>query len=354
MKFEKFLLAAATLCVVSLLPACSDDDSATAPEIGQTPGEGNNGSEEPEKPALTEGVRAEGYYKGDYHGEGSGNYWINFHIEDASVSGGFRVLCLDFNGALAANPDFATLEAGDYPMNDGSEHPAGTLNGEGDTYLGTPDEEGYFVNAEAQSGAVKIELIDGLYKVTCSLKFDNEEPYEFEYYGPVPVYNRTQEGNMSNLTEDVELAFSQGMAIYYGDIYEAGSDAWNVVLAEEDYDLDINYGQGDAMQLAFNATSGVSDYIPDGVYTLLDANTAEALPAGSMLAGMYDASYGGYWGCWFYSTRRQIEARLDTGTVDVSRDGDVYTLKIKLKDGAERNVTSTYTGKLTYYSAVEE
>ncbi len=40
MKFEKFLLAAATLCVVSLLPACSDDDSATAPETGQTPGGG--------------------------------------------------------------------------------------------------------------------------------------------------------------------------------------------------------------------------------------------------------------------------------------------------------------------------
>ena len=35
---------------------------------------------------------------------------------------------------------------------------------------------------------------------------------------------------MSNLTEDVELTFTQGMAIYYGDIYEMvpmrGTSCW--------------------------------------------------------------------------------------------------------------------------------
>lgn len=193
-------------------------------------------------------------------------------------------------------------------------------------------------------------MIEGLYKVTCSLLLENDEVCDFEYYGPLAFYNRTLDGNMSNLTEDVELTFTQGMAIYYGDIYEMGSDAWNVVLAEADYDLDINYGQGDAVQLAFNVTHGAGDYIPDGTYTLLDANTAEELPAGTMIAGIYDASYGGYWGCWFYSVRRQVEARLVSGMVDVSREGDIYTLELKLKDGAERNVTATYTGKLTYYS----
>ena len=65
---------------------------------------------------------------------------------------------------------------------------------------------------------------------------------------------------------------------------------------------------------------------------------------------IYDASYGGYWGCWFYSVRRQVEARLVSGMVDVSREGDIYTLELKLKDGAGRNVTATYMGKLTYYS----
>lgn len=62
-----------------------------------------------------------------------------------------------------------------------------------------------------------------------------------------------------------------------------------------------------------------------------------------MIAGIYDASYGGYWGCWFYSVRRQVEARLVSGMVDVSREGDIYTLELKLKDGAGRNVTATYT-----------
>lgn len=99
-------------------------------------------------------------------------------------------------------------------------------------------------------------MIEGLYKVTCSLLLENDEVCDFEYYGPLAFYNRTLDGNMSNLTDDVELTFTQGMAIYYGDIYEMGSDAWNVVLAEADYDLDINYGQGDAVQLAFNVTHG--------------------------------------------------------------------------------------------------
>lgn len=356
MKFNKLLLAAASLCFVCMTPACSEDP-APDPETDQTPEEGGDNEPEepetPETPALTEGVRAEGYYKGDYHGEGSGNYWINFTIEDKNDPEGYRILCLDFNGSLAADSDFPTLGAGDYPMNTGAGHPAGTLNGDGDTYMARHDGEGDFTYSEAQSGAARIELIEGLYRVTCSILLEKEEVCEFEYYGPLTFYNRTLDGNMSNLTEDVEPAFTQGMAIYYGDIYEMGSDAWNVVLAEADYDLEINYGQGDAIQLAFNVTNGASAYIPDGIYTLLDANTAEELPAGTMIAGIYDAAYGGYWGCWFYSTRRRIEARLDSGTVEVSREGEIYTLKLQLKDGAGRKVTSTYTGQLTCFSAAE-
>lgn len=355
MKFEKLLLAAALLCLVSLSPSCSDDDPAADPEKNETPGGGDKpeepeGPDTPDTPELTKGVKVEGYYKGDYHDEGTGNFWINFTIEDKNDPEGYHILCLDFNDSLAADPDFPKLAEGDYPMNDGTNYPAGSLNGDGDTYVARHDEEGDFTYSEAQEGSAKIEVIDGLYKVTCTLTLEKDEPYTFEYYGPLAFYNRTLDGNMSNLTEDVEPVFTQGMAIYYGDIYEMGSDAWNVLLAEVDYDLDINYGQGDAVQLAFNTTKGVSDYIPDGEYTLLDANTAEELPAGTMLAGMYDATYGGYWGCWFYSVRRLAEARLDTGSVTVSRTGEIYTLKLKLKDGAGRQVTSTYTGKLTYYS----
>ena len=120
MRFEKLLLAAAALCLVCMAPACSDDDPATDPEQNETPGtpgegegDGDDDSGEPgepdtpDTPALTEGVRAEGYYKGDYHDEGTGNYWINFTVEDENDPGGYYILCLDFNGSLAADPDFA-------------------------------------------------------------------------------------------------------------------------------------------------------------------------------------------------------------------------------------------------------
>ena len=133
MRFEKLLLAAAALCLVCMAPACSDDDPATDPEQNETPGtpgegegDGDDDSGEPgepdtpDTPALTEGVRAEGYYKGDYHDEGTGNYWINFTVEDENDPGGYYILCLDFNGSLAADPDFAALDVRDYPMNVGS------------------------------------------------------------------------------------------------------------------------------------------------------------------------------------------------------------------------------------------
>lgn len=102
MRFEKLLLAAAALCLVCMAPACSDDDPATDPEQNETPGtpgegegDGDDDSGEPgepdtpDTPALTEGVRAEGYYKGDYHDEGTGNYWINFTVEDENDPGGY-------------------------------------------------------------------------------------------------------------------------------------------------------------------------------------------------------------------------------------------------------------------------
>ena len=194
MRFEKLLLAAAALCLVCMAPACSDDDPATDPEQNETPGtpgegegDGDDDSGEPgepdtpDTPALTEGVRAEGYYKGDYHDEGTGNYWINFTVEDENDPGGYYILCLDFNGSLAADPDFAALDVRDYPMNVGSGYPAGTLNGDGDTYLARHDDEGDFTYSESQSGSAKVEMIEGLYKVTCSLLLENDEVCDFEY-----------------------------------------------------------------------------------------------------------------------------------------------------------------------------
>lgn len=76
MKFEKLLLAAALLCLVSLSPSCSDDDPAADPEKNETPGGGDTpeepeGPDTPDTPELTKGVKVEGYYKGDYHDEGT-------------------------------------------------------------------------------------------------------------------------------------------------------------------------------------------------------------------------------------------------------------------------------------------
>ena len=99
--------------------ACSDDEPGGG---GPGGGEGGGGEGEgggPSTPELTEGISAEGYYKGDTYEKGTGNYWINFVSEDMEYDSeedtyygpGF-ILCVDFNSVLASNPDLAVPQSG--------------------------------------------------------------------------------------------------------------------------------------------------------------------------------------------------------------------------------------------------
>ena len=87
---------------------------------------------------------------------------------------------------------------------------------------------------------------------------------------------------MSNLTGDCEVAeFAQGSQTYLGDLFETGeSEMYMVVLADDDYDLNTNFGLGQSIILYLNVPNGSSEGVPAGTYEgLLDAYTAVSLPA---------------------------------------------------------------------------
>lgn len=330
--FRGLLLAAATIAAV----ACSDDDAGGRKEPPVEP---------------TEGVDTEAYYGGDRNRNGTGSLWVNF-VSDMEVDpdtgdyiGPGYVLCLSFNTTPAENPDFASLAPGTY---EGAETNAlGTFS--------TGDEESYLMRYDAEGNAAMVAVTGGTMEVgkagpydrfegTLTLADGSQLPYA--YTGRIVPLNRSDAGQMSNLTKNIRVeGLTQGLLIYNGEAYTETSDLYMVVLAGPDYDLEVNYGASDAVMLSVNVAPGTSDGIPSGTYTVIDALTADDYPVGTALSGVYINTYAAYAGTWFYSTAEKLESSVRGGKVSiVNHGGDRYTFDMQFEDGYGHRIDGSYTG----------
>ncbi len=352
MKMKKMpFLATCALYAALALPSCSDGKSGTTPETGG--GDSENNEEVTVTP--TEGVTTEAYYKGDLYGTGSGNLWINFisdmELDDftGDYTGPGYVLCLDFNTILAENADFASLAEGTYTCDYTSDsHEAFTLNiADGDSFFSNYDEDGLSSSLEIAGGTVEVSVKSGYYCLEADLQLEDGSAYRYSFVGEISFINRSEEGYMSNLTEDKELeGMSQALMAYQGSVFTATSDLYTVIIAGPDYDLDSNFGQSDALMLSVNVSPGSSEGIPSGTYTVIDAMEADDYEVNTILSGVYEPAYGGYFGTWYFSTSDKTEASLRNGTVQISNNGnDSYTFTIDMQDGYGHKISGTYTGK---------
>lgn len=328
------------------LAACSDsgdNDPTPSPDGG---GDGTT-------LVPTQDVTTEAYYKGDLYGTSTGNLWINFISKmeyDASegdyVGPGY-ILCLDFNTTLAENADFATLAEGTYTCNYASDsHEAFTLNvAYGDSYLLRYAEGGGSESFDITGGTVTVALREGYYCIDAHLTLSDNSDYDYSFVGELSFLNRSEEGQMSNLTGDVTLSgMTQALAGYYGAAFTDTSDYYTIIIAGPDYDLDVNYGASDALMLTLNVTPGSTDGIPSGSYTVVDTSTAIDFYPNTALSGIYDPTYGGYFGTWFFSTTGKLEASLRGGEVKVTNNGDgTYVFDISLQDGYGHRVSGSCT-----------
>lgn len=313
---------------------------------------------------LTEGVHTEAFYKGDMYEEGTGNFWVNFVSDDMQYDeenetyiGPGYILCVDLNSALAADADFPMPETGTYTFGNGITHGSFSLNPDTDSVLSTYDEQGKVITSEFKSGTMEVSMQEGYYIIECDFITTKNEPYTYFYRGKISFLNRTSEGVMSNLTHDVTLeALTQGAIINYGAAFVDTADACVVILAGKEYDLQANYGASDAVNFFFNVAlgAGASRKIPAGTYPAIDVNKTESFPVGTLIAGFFDLTYGGYYGAWYFSTKEQIEASLLEGSVVVTENNDAtQTFTINLKDGHGHSVKGSYTGKMLYADASE-
>lgn len=345
-RFFRFLSIALLTAAVA---ACSDSDN----DNPTTPPGGDGGSGGGSEVVPTEGVTTEAFYKGDLYGTGSGNLWINFisemeydDFEEDYIGPGY-ILCLDFNTTLAQNADFATLAEGTYTCDYASDsHETFTLNvALGDSYLVRYAEGGGSESFDITGGTVTVAIREDYYCIDAALTLSDNSEYSYSFVGKLSFLNRSNEGQMSNLTGDVALSgMTQAMAAYYGASFTDTSDFYTVIIAGPDYDLDINYGTSDALMLTLNVTPGSPEGIPSGSYTVADTSTAEDFYPNTALSGIYDPTYGGYFGTWFFSTTGKLEASLRGGKVEVTNNGDgTCRFDIDLEDGYGHRVTGGCT-----------
>jgi len=337
---KRFFFFAAIMS--AMLVACDNDDEQTTPD-DPTP------VPTPEEPwTPTEGVTTESYYKGEGETEGVADCWINFVSDDyemddwGDVVSGY-VLIVDFNTAVAENPDFATLPEGTYLFSDNTEQ--FTVSGA----TKTENKDGETVETAFANGTVEVAKRDELYKIDCTFVKDDGTEETFSYIGDVTFINRSAGGQMSNLTGDVTVGeLTQGyFGLLGGSMFEgAASDMAMMVLAGDDFDLEAFYGNSDSVCLYFNVPVGATE-IPNGTYSVLPLDAAD-IPAGTMVPGMKEDIT--VFGTWFFSTERKLEVSVRGGSATVSHEGDVFDVQLNLLDGYGNKISGSYKGVLEDYS----
>lgn len=351
--WKKLLWCAALAICGTMLVSCSDEDES------QQNIEGPVG---PETPAVTlSDVTVEAYYAGDYNEAGTGNLWINIAQGDIGVeyddfddtevyTGTGWVLCIDLNQTLADDPDKVVLEPGTYSVDTTESYAEGVINAEESYLLNVVDGEG--ASQAVTAGSVTITALgDLIYTIECDLTVADGTKVKDTYTVLCRPMNRSDEGVMSNLDKDIVVDdLTQGLFLYYGDLFETEeSEMYVVILAADDFDLYSNYGRGNNVTLYLNVEQGSAAGIPSGTYdTFIDIEEAESLPAGSCLSGLY--SWGTFMGCWYLNLSNQYEARLVDGSVEVENNADIYTLRGSLLDANGNTVSFSYTGTPAIYA----
>ena len=140
-------------------------------------------------------------------------------------------------------------------------------------------------------------------------------------------------------TRDYELQTDGAslIAYYFGQYYGETTSNWSGTLVPAN-------GNGDAFQfdlcapLSFDFEAG----FPTGTFSI-----NESLAENTSLNGFNDvtgADIGTWYLEWSNYNRTDRAAPIVSGTIDISKDGDVYTLELDGKDDAGNSITAHWSG----------
>lgn len=198
-------------------------------------------------------------------------------------------------------------------------------------------------------GTVQVKEMGENQEVRFNLELQDGTRHVGKYAGFV---RQGDEYTVSSLLSDRDITdLTHGYLEYRGQSPIAGktNKRWNMYLLSENVSTMPEYywspsGTGNLLRVTLYTSSTQSTDIPVGTY-----------PIGEEVAG--NAGVGqGYevgldFGTWFFelsSSEYENYAPIKTGTVEVSKNGTIYTVSLKGVDDRDNAITATYSGELTF------
>lgn len=287
-----------------------------------------------------------GYYYGNRQ---SANYKYNLWLAEnpmdenlVSVGNGFSY-CFDIYSASEPE-DMNTMAppAGVYTLSENNE--AGTF-GIANSRVINKTANG-ISTAYFTEGTLTITQDGDQYIYEAIVTDTNGDKHKVTYKGTVSLKDFTEGTYLSTLTEDYQADLSDATfsAYYYGDYYMKGNTNWFITVSPLPASKDGDFFQ---LNICSPASSNMETGITPGRYEIMDAYYYDF----STLMGFVVS--GTKYGSWFWvldnGQQSNLIAPLVSGYVDISVEGETYTIEINANDDAIpiNTITAKWSGTIT-------
>lgn len=230
--------------------------------------------------------------------------------------------------------------------------------GEMQFFLDSPMPEGSFIQDFDSNANCRWGLIDGgtmevsgggdMYEVVCDFTTEQGTSIRYRYSGPLPIVGVP--AGFSTLTDDytLDLTNAAGSADFYGDYYSSGGGNWYIMLLPRD---NVN-GDGFIADLVCEGMD-FSAGIPAGTYAV---STGTTIQPGQLRPGAKEQNVlvgTMYLGDFTMSGTNLSYAPAVTGSLDISRDEDIYTLSFSFIDDLGHTWDGTWSGRIITHDISE-
>ena len=265
-------------------------------------------------------------YYADYGDNGEDNFSLTLFDEPLDAEGypqpGHVSYCFDIYTAPGTG---GVLPAGTYELGEDFMTDAGTFCPTFSEYIDENGETRYFTE-----GSVVVSKNGDAYDVDAVLTDDAGETHHVSYSGAIKADEPEAE-------YDYEFEMTEFFAYYYDDYGLNGEINYYTWLSDLPFS-DDGYTQVGGNYYLFDifAAPGSGHAIPAGTYTLGEYGATDA--------GTFTSDYSKYLYQGDGETTASVEAYFTEGVLEVSVEGDVYTMEAVLTDESGKTHHVTYTG----------
>ena len=265
-------------------------------------------------------------YYADYGDNGEDNFSLTLFDEPLDAEGypqpGHVSYCFDIYTAPGTD---GVLPAGTYELGEEFMTDAGTFCPTFSEYIDENGETRYFTE-----GSVAVSKNGDVYDVEAVLTDDAGETHHVTYSGAIKADEPEAE-------YDYDVVMTEFSAYYYDDFGLNGEINYYTWLSDIPFS-DDGYTQVGGNYYLFDifAAPGSGHAIPAGTYTLGEYGATDA--------GTFTSDYSKYLYQGDGETIASVEAYFTEGVLEVSVEGDVYTMEAVLTDESGKTHHVTYTG----------